>query len=128
MSASCHCGATPFRKYAESATGGDSHAVCRFTATRMPNQVRSIFSSLMIGSMIGTKMSTIGTHSSGQARRKITAMTTISRSHGESCRSSSARVIVSGVPRRENTAPKKFEAATRNRIRQDTSSVFSTES
>ena len=128
MSASCHCGATPFRKYADSATGGESHAVCRFTATRMPNQVRSNFSSFTIGSMIGRKMSTIGTHSSGQARRKITAMITMSSTHGESCRSRSARVIMSGVPRRENTAPKKFDAATRNRIRQDTSSVFSTES
>ena len=29
-----------------------------------------------------------------------------------------------GVPRRENTAPKKFEAATRNRMRTEISSVL----
>src|SRR3989304_738601 len=108
MSESPHCGATPFRKYAESATGGDNQAVCRFTATRIPNQVRLNPSSFTIGSMIGRKISTIGTHSSGQARRKIT-------------------VIMLGVPRRENTAPKKLDAATRNRIRHETSSVLSTE-
>ena len=48
-------------------------------------------------------------------------MTTIA---AESSQESSSSVIMVGVPSREKTAPKKFDAATRKRIRTEISSVF----
>ncbi len=73
-------------------------------------------------------ISTIGTHSSGQPSRKINAMIRNRISIGD--RSSIRRYSVSmvGVPSRENTAPKKFDAATRNRISVEISSVLTSAS
>ncbi len=59
------------RKYADRATGGESQAVCRVTATRMQNQTRSIPISLTRGMRMGTKIRTIGTHSNGHPRMKM---------------------------------------------------------
>ena len=62
-------------------------------------------------------INTIGTHSSGHPRRKISAMIRISTTTGDMSSDRSSSVSILGVPRFENTAPKKFEAATRNMIR-----------
>jgi hypothetical protein len=61
-------------------------------------------------------MSTMGTHSSGQPSRKISARISIMISSGDMSSPSSTSVSIFGVPRFENTAPKKFDAATRNMI------------
>ena len=58
-----------------------------------------------IGSTIGTKISTIGTHSSGQASRKMTIMMIARIIIFGSSRLSNAWLTTSGVPRRENTPP-----------------------
>ena len=73
---------------------------------------------------MGTMMRTIGTHSSGHPRRKMSAITMSSTWIWVSSQSRSMLVSMVGVPRRENTAPKKFEAATRNRMRTEISRVL----
>ena len=69
-------------------------------------------------------ISTIGTHSSGQPSRNTRAMTNISMAAVDSSIDSSTSVRNLGVPRFENTAPKKLEAATRNMISTEISSVL----
>ena len=64
-------------------------------------------------------MTTTGTHSSGQPRMKITTSRKIRNSVGERWKVSGDSAMNCGVPSRENTAPKKFDAATRNRIMHD---------
>src|SRR5436190_6565494 len=123
MSLSSQSGTTPFRKYADSATGGDSHAVCRQTATSVQNHTRSMPSFCTSGSRIGTTISTIGTHSSGQPSTKIIASISSSMIVGEKLSVSSDSAMRVAEPSRENTAPKKLDAATSNRIMHDTSSV-----
>ena len=90
----------------------------------MPNQTRFTSSLIRTGIRIGTMIRTIGTHSSGQPRRKISAMMISKIQVTEMSHDSRNSVNSIGVPRRENTAPKKFEAATRNRIRTVISSVL----
>lgn len=98
-------------------------SVCRFTATRIPNHALSKPSLSTSGSRKGTTISTIGTHSSGQPSRKMSAMMMKSITYGLRSSPRSSSVSMPGVPRRANTAPKKFEAATRKRIRTEISSV-----
>src|SRR4028118_1774779 len=111
MSRSGQSGTTPFKKYAESATGGDNHAVWRQTATSVQNQTRSMPSDFTSGSRIGTTISTIGTHSSGQPSTKMIARIRIKARIGGSDRPSSDSAISVALPSRENTAPKKVGAA-----------------
>ena len=73
---------------------------------------------------MGTMMRTMGTHSSGHPRRKMSAMTISSTWIWVSSQSRSMFVSMVGVPRRENTAPKKFDAATRNRMSTEISRVL----
>ena len=40
MSFKSHSGTTPFKKYADKATGGESQAVCKLTATKIANHVK----------------------------------------------------------------------------------------
>ena len=54
-----------------SATGGDSQAVWRLTATRIANQVKLKPKASTKGNIIGTIIITIGTHSRGQPNKKI---------------------------------------------------------
>ena len=70
-----------------------------------------------VGIRIGTMIRTIGTHSKGQPRRKISAMISMRIRTGDISSDRSNSVSIFGVPRFEKTAPKKFEAATRNMIR-----------
>src|SRR5210317_2033758 len=108
MSFRSHSGTTPFKKYAERATGGESQAVCKLTATKIANQVRLNPSASIKGSIIGTIIITIGTHSNGKPNKKS--------------------VSSIGVPNLENTAPKKFEAATKTIISAEISKVLTSES
>ena len=78
--------------------------------------MRSKFSSSINGRKMGSTITTMGTHSSGQPRMKITTSRKIRNSVGEKLNVSSDSAMNWGVPRRENTAPKKFDAATRKRI------------
>ena len=75
MSFKSHSGTTPYRKYADKATGGESQAVWRFTATRIANHVRLNPKASIRGKIIGTIIITIGTHSKGHPKRKITPIT-----------------------------------------------------
>ncbi len=68
-------------------------------------------------------ISTIGTHSSGQPSTKMSAMMAISMIMGSSFMASSSWVSSMADPRRENTAPKKFEAAQSSRIMAEISTV-----
>ena len=52
MSFKSHSGTTPFKKYADKATGGDSQAVCKFTATSIANQVKLKPNASINGSII----------------------------------------------------------------------------
>ena len=52
------------------ATGGESQAVWRFTATRIANQVKLKPKASTKGNIIGTIIITIGTHSRGQPKEK----------------------------------------------------------
>ena len=55
------------------ATGGDRKLVCRFSAIRMPKNSGSTPKSSSSGRKIGTKITMISVHSSGQPRMKIRA-------------------------------------------------------
>ena len=94
------------------------------TATKIPNHVRLISSLTRTGIRIGTMINTIGTHSSGQPRRKIKAIMMIRTAVADKSHANKNSVSIIGVPSRENTAPKKFDAATRNRIKTEISSVL----
>ncbi len=94
------------------------------TATSVQNQIRSMPAACTIGSTIGTTISTIGTHSSGQPSTKISARITISIMVGGSDMLVSSCATNSALPRRENTEPNRFEAATSSRIMLETSSVW----
>ena len=65
MSFKSHYGTTPFKKYAERATGGDSQAVFKLTATNIANQVKLKPKASTKGKIIGTIIISIGTHSKG---------------------------------------------------------------
>ena len=73
-------------------------------------------------------ISTMGTHSSGHPSRKIIAMIMIRINVGERSHASRNSVINPHPPNRENTPPKKLDAATRNRINTEISSVFTSAS
>lgn len=72
-------------------------------------------------------MSTIGTHSNGQASRKINAIMISNIAVGGRSSNINASVIMVGVPNLENTAPKKFEAQTSTMIKVVISRVFKSE-
>ena len=74
--------------------------------------------------MIGKIINTIGTHSNGQAKRKIRAIIINSKTVGGKSSIIIHSVIMVGVPNLENTEPKKFEAATRTMINVVISRVF----
>src|SRR5210317_1329727 len=128
MSFRSHSGTTPFKKYAERATGGESQAVCKLTATKIANQVRLNPSASIKGSIIGTIIITIGTHSNGQPNKKIITITNASIKYLFISKPNKNSVSSIGVPNLENTAPKKFEAATRTIINADISKVLTRES
>jgi len=65
-----HSGTTPFKKYADKATGGDNQAVCKLTATRIANQVKLNPNASIKGKIIGIIIITIGTHSKGHPSKK----------------------------------------------------------
>ena len=128
MSLRSHSGTTPFKKYADSATGGDNQAVCRFTATNIANQVKLKPKASTKGKIIGTIIITIGTHSNGHPNKKITAITIAKIKYLFISRPNKKSVSNIGVPNLEKTAPKKFEAATKTMIKAEISKVFTSES
>ena len=66
----------------------------------------------------------MGTHSSGHPKTKINAKMKNSMAHEDMSKDRSNSVSICGVPRLENTAPKKFDAATKNMIRTVISKVL----
>ena len=96
----------------------------RLTATRIPNQVKLKPNCSIRGKTIGIMISTIGTHSNGQANKKIKAITISNIAVGGRSRSINASVIIVGVPNLEKTEPKKFEAQTKTIINVVISRVF----
>ena len=62
---------------------------------------------------IGTMITTIGTHSSGQARRKHTPRMSRMRSVVGTFQDTSVCAMKLGVPSAENTEPRKVEAMSR---------------
>ena len=117
MSLRSHSGTTPFKKYADKATGGDNQAVCRFTATNIANQVKLNPNASTKGKIIGTIIITIGTHSKGHPNRKIAAIIIANITYLFTSKFKRKSVKRDGVPNFENTAPKKFDAATKNIIK-----------
>ena len=75
------------------------------------------------GSTIGNTINTIGTHSSGQPKTKISRSMAINSSMGGSDRLVSKLARKSALPRRENTAPNKLEETTSIKIMLETSSA-----
>ena len=69
-------------------------------------------------------MSTIGTHSNGQANKKIKAIMINRIAVGGRSRSIKYSVIIVGVPSLEKTAPKKLDAHTKTIIKVVISKVF----
>ncbi len=55
------------------ATGGDKNAACRFTNTSTPHSMGSIWKCCSRGRKIGTKITMISVHSSGQPSTKMIA-------------------------------------------------------
>src|SRR5690606_11643594 len=86
---------------------------CRVTASRMLNQTMSTFIACRIGMKIGTMITTIGTHSSGQPRTKQVTRIDRIRNVGGISHASSVLAMKAGVPSAENTEPMKVDAASR---------------
>ena len=124
MSFKSHSGTTPFKKYADKATGGESQAVCKFTATKIANQVKLNPKASIRGKIIGIIIITIGTHSKGQPSKKIIIITIPKIRYLFISKDSKNSVKRVGVPNLANTAPKKFEAATKTIISAVISKVF----
>ena len=112
MSFKSHSGTTPFKKYADRATGGDSQAVCKLTATRIANQVRLNPKASTNGRIIGIIIITIGTHSKGQPNKNIITIIIASIRYLFISKPNKNSVSNVGVPSLAKTAPKKFDAAT----------------
>src|SRR6056300_1917823 len=119
-----HSGTTPFKKYAERATGGDSQAAWRLTATKIANQVKLNPKASTKGKIIGMIIITIGTHSSGQPNKKIITIINAKIKYLFISRANKKSVSNIGVPNLEKTAPKKFEAATKTMINAEISKVL----
>ena len=94
------------------------------TATRIANQVKLKPNSKIKGRTIGKTINTIGTHSKGQPSRNIAAIIIAKITYLFTSRFNKKSVNRDGVPNFENTAPKKFEAATKNIINAVISKVF----
>ena len=76
------------------------------------------------GNIIGTIIITIGTHSNGQPKRKIIAIIIAKIKYLFISNPSKNSVKSIGVPSLENTAPKKFDAATKTIISAEISKVL----
>ena len=72
--------------------------------------------SLINGTKIGNTIRTIGTHSKGQPNKKITAISIAKITYLLTSKFNKNSVNKDGVPNFEKTAPKKFDAATKNII------------
>ena len=94
----------------------------------MPNHNKLTSNWSNSGSKIGTIINTIGTHSNGQPRRKINAITIIKITVLDNSNSKSTSVSIVGVPSHAKTAPKKLDAATNSKINTDISNVLIMES
>ena len=94
----------------------------------MLNHTMSIFISCRIGKKIGTMMTTIGTHSSGQPRMKHTTRIARIRKVGGIFHSTSVLAMKVGVPSAENTEPMKVEATSRIITMLEVCTVRNTES
>ena len=76
----------------------------------MLNHTMSTFMAIRIGRKIGTMMTTIGTHSSGQPSTKQSARIAMISRPGWMSQASIAFAMKVGVPSAENTEPMKVEA------------------
>src|SRR5215212_9368885 len=102
------------------ATGGLRKAVCKLTATSVPNQI-SISSLLMpklsfstTGKKIGRNTSMIAGHSNGQPSTKISTMINASFQMSGSGRPTKVLVMTFAVPSLVKTAPNTFDPTTSN--------------
>ena len=79
----------------------------------MLNQTMSTLSASRMGWKIGRMMTTIGTHSSGQPRMKHSARIERINTSPGMFQDTSVCAMKLGVPRAENTEPRKFDAMSR---------------
>ena len=117
-------GTTPFKKYAERATGGESQAVCKLTATKIANQVKLNPKASTSGKIIGIMIMTIGTHSNGHPNKKIITIIIARIKYLFISKPNKNSVNNVGVPNLAKTEPKKFEAATKTIIKAVISKVL----
>ena len=108
MSLRSHSGTTPFKKYADKATGGESQAVCKLTATKIANQVKLNPNASTNGKIIGIIIITIGTHSNGQPNKKIITIIIARIKYLFISKPNKNSVKRVGVPSLAKTAPKKI--------------------
>ena len=91
------------------ATGGDKKAACRFTKTKVPQRMGSIPKCVSIGKKIGTKITMISVHSSGQPRTKIKACDSSINCSGERFILSTQVSMICCPPKIAKTAENKAE-------------------
>src|SRR3954454_8200039 len=91
------------------ATGGDRNAACRLTNTSVPHRIGSMLKCLSSGRKIGTKITMISVHSSGQPSTKMIACDTIMNCTGERLNDSTQCSTSCCPPSSANTAENSAE-------------------
>ena len=98
------------------------------TATNIANQVKLKPKASINGKIIGTMIITIGTHSNGQPNKNIATITIAKIKYLFISKPNKNSVNNVGVPSLANTAPKKFDAATKTIIKAVISKVLTSAS
>ena len=91
------------------ATGGDRKAACRLTATMVPNSTGSTLKCVSSGTKIGTKITMISVHSSGQPRKKMMSWAMSMNCSGDRSRPSTHCSMICCPPCSANTAENSAE-------------------
>src|SRR5262249_18529385 len=91
------------------ATGGDRNAACKFTNTIVPQRIGSMSKCFRSGRKIGTKITMISVHSSGQPSRKMIAWDSTLNCKGLKLNDSTPCSTSDCPPRIANTAENRAE-------------------